>query len=357
MIDSRPNLYGMDRAALTDFIRRYDVPGFHGAQIYRWLYARHRFDPTGWTDLSSDLREKIARESEVRPGRVTDRTTAPDGTVKYRIACAGGDAVEAVYMEQSERLTLCLSSQVGCALGCDFCLTGKMGLERDLLAGEIVGQVALIIEDRELTGKTFNIVFMGMGEPLHNLDNVLAAFRLLIDGDGFALSRRRITISTSGLVPGIKRLARESVRPLLAVSLNATTDQVRERLMPVNRRYPIAELVDASRAFARITGDSPTFEYVLLADVNDTDADVRRLADLARSVPAKVNLIPFNAVPDRLHYRTPAESRVEWIRDRLLEAGLRVSIRWSRGIEARAACGQLALLPPDDSDSPERGSE
>jgi 23S rRNA (adenine2503-C2)-methyltransferase len=345
VIDPRPNLYGMDREALATFLRRYEVPAFHAAQVYRWLYARHRLDPAGWTDISRALRARIGADTVVLPGRISGRTTAPDGTVKYRIDCAGGDAVEAVCMEQSGRRTLCLSSQIGCALACDFCLTGKMGLTRHLDVGEIVGQAALIIEDRELAGTSFNVVFMGMGEPLHNFDAVLSAIRLLTDADGFALSRRRVTVSTSGLVPAIKRLTREPVRPLLAVSLNATTDEVRDRIMPVNRRHPIAELVESCRAYATSTGDAVTFEYVLLAGVNDTNSDVRRLAHLARSVPAKVNLIPFNPVPGWLQYGPPPRPRVEAIRDRLLEAGLRVSIRWSRGAEARAACGQLALLP------------
>jgi 23S rRNA (adenine2503-C2)-methyltransferase len=346
--EPRPNLYGMNREALADFLQRYAAPAFHADQIYRWLYARRRFDPTGWTDLSKELRERITAETVVDPGRLSARAEAEDGTVKYRVDCAGGDAVEAVCMEQAGRRTLCVSSQIGCALGCDFCLTGRMGLKRHLLAGEIVGQIALIVEDRDLTGSAFNVVFMGMGEPLHNLDGLLAALELLVSAEGFALSRRRITVSTAGLVPGIERLAREPVRPRLAVSLNATTDEVRDRVMPVNRKHPIAELVRACRTYARTTGESPTFEYVLLAGVNDTEADLRRLAGLARSVPAKINLIPFNPVPGWLQYRPPGKRRVESIRDRLLEAGLRVSIRWSRGAEARAACGQLALLPAGD---------
>jgi len=351
---SRPNLYGMDRGALETFLQRYEAPAFHATQIYRWLYARRSFDPAGWTDLSADLRRRLTADAVVDPGRIAGRAEAADGTVKYRIECAEGGAVEAVCMEQSGRLTLCVSSQIGCALGCDFCLTGKMGLRRHLLAGEIAGQVARIIEDRRLADTPFNVVFMGMGEPLHNLDGVLAALGLLVDAEGFGISRRRITVSTAGLVPGIERLARERVRPRLAVSLNATTDEVRGRIMPVNRKHPIAELLAACRSYARATGEPPTFEYVLLAGVNDSDADVRRLAGLARSVPAKLNLIPFNPVPGWLQYGPPSRKRVEAIRDHLLEAGLRVSIRWSRGAEARAACGQLALLPERAPDAPPR---
>jgi 23S rRNA (adenine2503-C2)-methyltransferase len=184
---------------------------------------------------------------------------------------------------------------------------------------------------------------MGMGEPLHNYDGVTAALRLLLDPRGFGLSRKRITVSTSGLAPAIEKLAASGLKPRLAVSLNATDDETRSRLMPINRRYPIGRLVEACRTYATATGDPFTFEYVLLAGVNDTDEDVRRLPAIVRGLPAKLNLIPFNPVPGRLDYGPPRSQRVETIRDRLLEAGLRVSIRWSRGAEARAACGQLAL--------------
>jgi 23S rRNA (adenine2503-C2)-methyltransferase len=219
-----------------------------------------------------------------------------------------------------------------------------MGLIRHLDAGEIVGQVALVQDAQSLGDRPFNVVFMGMGEPLHNYDGVLDAVRLLVDPGGFGLAKRRITISTSGLAPAIERLAGEPVRPRLAVSLNATTDATRDKLMPVNRKYPLARLLAACRLFASSTGEPFTFEYVLLAGVNDTDADVARLRKLLRANPAKLNLIPFNAVPGWLPYQAPEKSRIVAIRDRLLASGLPVSIRWSRGAEARAACGQLAVL-------------
>jgi 23S rRNA (adenine2503-C2)-methyltransferase len=356
-MDSRPNLYGMDRGALAAFLESYGAPPFHAAQIYRWLHARHRFEPVQWTDLSKELRRRISRDAVVDPGRIGARTEAVDGTVKYRIDLAPGDAVETVYMEQAERVTLCVSSQVGCALGCVFCLTGQMGLSRHLTAAEIAGQVALVILDRALRETAFNIVFMGMGEPLHNYDGVLGAYRLLVDPDGFGISRRRIMISTSGLVPEIERLSREPQRPRLAVSLNATTDDLRSRIMPINRKYPLRRLIDACRSYADATREPLTFEYVLLAEVNDTDGDVARLAGLCRSASAKLNLIPFNRVPDRLPYRAPTREKVLDIRDRLLGQGVRASIRWSRGAEARAACGQLALLPEDRPAPPADGGD
>ena len=246
-------------------------------------------------------------------------------------------------MLHAGRTTLCVSSQVGCALDCDFCLTGKMGLSRQLTAGEIVGQVALMIEESEPDADRYNVVFMGMGEPLHNYSAVMAGVRLLVDPEGFGLSRRRITISTAGLVPAIERLAREPLRPRLAVSLNATTDEVRSRLMPINRKYDIARLVEACASFARSTGDGLTFEYVLLEGINDSPQDLRRLAALVRGLPAKLNLIPFNAVPGQLDYQAPSRERVTAFRDGLLERRIRASIRWSRGADALAACGQLAL--------------
>jgi 23S rRNA (adenine2503-C2)-methyltransferase len=339
-----PNLYGLDRTELAAWVSRLGAPGFHGDQIHAWLYARDTIDPAAWTDLPVELRHRIAAEARVERGSIVERTTARDRTVKYRIELADRRSVECVYMEQSGRITLCVSSQVGCALGCDFCLTGKMGLARHLDPGEIVGQVALIRADRTLVGPRLNVVFMGMGEPLHNYDGVLAAFRLLTDPQGFGLSRRRITISTAGLAPQIERLAGEKRPPRLAVSLNAATDAVRDRIMPINRRYPLERLLAACREFARSTGERLTFEYVLLEGVNDGERELRELASIVRGLPAKVNLIPFNPVPGWLDYRPPSRERVIEIRDRLLARQVPVSVRFSRGAEARAACGQLALL-------------
>jgi len=347
-----PNLYGQSREELAERFAAEGVPAYHGAQIFRWLYARGAYDPASWTDLPKPLRAKLAAEARVELPSIASRVTAHDGTIKYGMTLPGGGTVESVFMVQRERVTLCVSSQVGCALDCDFCLTARMGFVRHLTAGEIAGQIALIRDDRALHGKPFNVVFMGMGEPLHNYDAVLAAFRILIDPEGFALAKRRVTISTSGLAPAIERLAREPERPRLAVSLNASNDAVRDRLMPVNRRYPIARLLEACDTFANATGERFTFEYVLLAGVNDTGADVLRLLTLLRRHPAKLNLIPFNEVPGWLDYRAPAKTRILEIRDRLLQAGLPVSIRWSRGAEARAACGQLALLPERPSEVP-----
>jgi 23S rRNA (adenine2503-C2)-methyltransferase len=340
----KPNLYGLGLEALAAHLSRHEVPAFHAGQIYRWLYGRRQLQPEAWTDLPGALRQRLAADSRVARGSLATRAGAADGTVKYRVVLAEGGAVECVSMVQRDRITFCLSSQVGCALACDFCLTGKMGLVRHLTAGEIVGQVSLLQDEPQLAGRPFNIVFMGMGEPLHNYAGVLAAIRLLVDPAGFAVPQRRITVSTSGLAPAILKLAREPVRPRLAVSLNATTDAVRDRLMPINRRYPLARLLEACLAYQHAQDRRFTFEYVLLAGVNESEADVERLASIVRRFDAKLNLIPFNPVPGWLDYAPPTRRRVLEIRDRLLARGLAVSIRWSRGAQARAACGQLALL-------------
>jgi len=339
----KPNLFGFDRVQLESFLSRYNAPPFHASQIYRWLYEKREFSVSSWTDLPRALRERLCKEATVDAGRLAGQVEANDGTIKYRVTLAGGSDVESVYMLHQDRITLCISSQVGCALNCDFCLTAKMGLTRHLSTGEILGQVALIQHDRGLVDIPFNLVFMGMGEPLHNYEAVTAAVRILTDERAMGLSRRRITISTSGLAPAIERLAREPVRPRLAVSLNATTDELRDRLMPVNRRYPIARLLQACRVFTQGTRDRMSFEYVLLDGVNDSADDLRRLVRIVSGLPAKVNLIPFNEVPGRLPYRAPSRERVIEFHQQLREQDVPASIRWSRGADARAACGQLAL--------------
>lgn len=341
--NDRPNLFGLDRAGLSELLTPFGEPSYRSDQIFRWLYGRRELDPDAWTDVPAGLRASLRERTCTDLGTVAERARARDRTVKYRIELPSRGSVEAVSMVQGTRLTYCLSSQVGCALRCDFCLTARMGLVRHLSPGEIVAQILIMQRDRGLEAEPYNLVFMGMGEPLHNFGGVAGALRLLFDPEGFALARRRVTVSTSGLAPEIERLAREPTLPRLAVSLNATTDEVRSRLMPINRRYPIARLVEACATYAHASRERPTFEYVLLAGVNDGADDMHRLARLAARIGAKVNLIPFNAVEDVLPYRSPVEARVRELRDRLLDAGTPTSIRWSRGADARAACGQLAL--------------
>jgi 23S rRNA (adenine2503-C2)-methyltransferase len=338
-----PNLYGMNRLELVDALEGFDVPDFHASQIYAWLYARRNYLPESWSDLPQALRADLGQRVVIRPGRISQHVSSDDGTVKYRINLSGGGAVEAVYMPRTDQPTLCISSQVGCALACEFCLTGKMGFKRNMSPGEIVGQVALILDAQRVKDERFRIVFMGMGEPLHNYDSVLAACRLLTSEKGFGMSRKRITISTAGLAPAIEKLAADPLRPRLAVSLNATTDRVRDRLMPINRKYPIRRLLQACRTFTETGRERFTFEYVLLGGVNDSDEDVGRLSKIVSGIRSKVNLIPFNPVPGKLPFEPPPTHRVHTIRDKLLALGTPVSIRWSAGADARAGCGQLAL--------------
>ena len=339
-----PGLYGLERAELVEALAPLGARAFNTSQVYRWLYARRKLSPADWTDLPRSLRESVARAFPAAPATLGAKSAAGDGTVKHRVDYPGGASVETVYMPDRGRVTLCLSSQVGCALDCSFCLTAKMGLVRQLSSGEILAQTALMIDEHGPMEHPWNLVFMGMGEPLHNYDAVVAAVRILTDPEGFGLSRKRITISTAGLAPAIEKLAREKVRPRLAVSLNAVTDAVRDQLMPINRRYPLALLIEALKTWARETGERFTLEYVLLAGVNDSDADLKALSKLVRSLPAKLNLIPFNPVPGWLPYEPPPRQRVLAIRDRLLSNDVPVSVRFSHGTDARAACGQLALL-------------
>jgi 23S rRNA (adenine2503-C2)-methyltransferase len=349
MTSTQPNIYGLNREELVEVLQDFKGPDFHATQIFAWLYARRCYDPQSWSDLPKALRAELASRVTVRLGRISNHVTSNDNTVKYRIKLSGGGAVEAVYMPRTDRPTLCISSQAGCALACEFCLTGKMGLTRNLTPGEIVGQVALILQAQRIMDERFRIVFMGMGEPLHNYDSVLAACRLLTSEKGFGMSRKSITISTAGMAPAIEKLALDPLRPRLAVSLNATTDRVRDRLMPINRKYPIRRLLKACRSFTETGRERFTFEYVLLNKVNDSDQDVERLAKIVRGIRSKVNLIPFNPVPGKLNFEPPPPARVQAIRDKLLQLGAPVSIRWSAGADARAGCGQLAIEPEEST--------
>jgi len=347
MSESRPNLYGLSRDEIDQALNGLTggpFPSFHSQQIYRWLYKRRILDPELWTDLPQALRRNITGSLKVDPGTIDQQVESEVGAVKYTIRLSDDNQVEAVYMLHEDRVTLCLSSQCGCALGCTFCLTARMGLRRNLTAGEIIGQVHLILADRELADRPCNIVYMGMGEPLQNYDAMIASFRILTDPEGPGWSRKRITLSTAGLAPAILRLAEEPLQPRLAVSLNATTDTVRDQLMPINRKYPLAELLNACSKFSDGARNPMTFEYVLLAGVNDSDDDIRRLARIVLRQRVKLNLIPFNAVPEWLDYQPPRRERILELRDQLLKMKVPVSIRWSRGSDARAACGQLAML-------------
>ena len=319
---------------------------YRARQLYRWLHHRGAASLDEMTDVPRALREGLARAATLTTLERASEQRSSDGTIKWTWRTADGKLVESVYMPEEDRRTLCVSSQVGCAVGCTFCLTGTMGLARNLAAGEMVDQVhranRRIVElglaegPRPLT----NLVFMGMGEPLANYRNLKLALDLLLSEDGPNFSHRHVTVSTSGLVPAMRRLGEET--PVkLAVSLNATTDAVRDAIMPINRRWPLAEVMRACREFPARNGRRITFEYVLLAGVNDSLEDAARLAALVAGVPAKVNLIPYNANPG-LPYASPPPERVVAFQEALAARNLTVVVRKNRGRDISAACGQLA---------------
>jgi 23S rRNA (adenine2503-C2)-methyltransferase len=326
------------------------APAYRGEQVFRWLHAQGVASPDEMTNVPQTVRDALAAAVPLRPLRIDVVQEARDGTRKLRFRTIDDRAIESVLIpempdgenEERDKLTLCVSSQVGCAMDCGFCATATLGYGRNLTAGEIVEQV---YHATKLAGRRpTNLVFMGMGEPMHNFDNVTRALGLLQHPWGLNFSPRRITVSTVGLVPGIEKLGQLSPAPNLAISLNATTDEVRDRIMPVNRKWPIAKLLEAARRFPLAHGRRVTYEYVLLAGVNDSDADADRLVRLLRGMPCKVNLIPWNPFQGPAFERPSAE-RIRTFQERLRAAHMAVYIRTPRGDDIDAACGQLAARP------------
>jgi len=333
---------GLDLAELEDALADLGVERFHARQVYRWVHQRGVDDFAAMTDLSKALRAELSRACTVRTPRVIERHRSADGTEKLLLELGDHRRIESVFIPETPSNTLCVSTQVGCAMRCGFCLTGKMGLVRNLSAGEMVGQVRVLAGSLGLLRERFNIVLMGMGEPLHNYDATMKALRMLGDPNGLAVSPRRITLSTVGLVPGLDRLATEPFMPNLAVSLHATTQQARDRLVPVGRKYTLEEVIEACRRFPVKRRNRITFEYVLLAGVNDSPDDARRLVRLLAGIRAKVNLIPLNEAAG-IDYRRPDDERVDDFARILADRHLTVSVRKSRGRDIRAACGQLIV--------------
>jgi 23S rRNA (adenine2503-C2)-methyltransferase len=343
------NLMGLDRDALEGFFASIGERPFRATQVMKWLHQRGVAEFQAMSNLAKTLRARLTDIAAVTPPVIRADRASRDGTRKWLLGLARGDAVEMVFIPEPGRGTLCVSSQVGCALDCSFCATGKQGFGRNLEAAEIIGQVWLaarclgqvprgepIITHRAIT----NVVLMGMGEPLLNLDNVVPAMRLMLDDNAYGLSRRRVTLSTAGVVPQIERL-RERCPVSLAVSLHAPVDTLRDELVPINKRYPIAELLAACRCYAEATDTRITFEYVMLDGVNDDLACARELVKRLRGVPAKVNLIPFNPIPQSPYRRSPPEV-IERFREVLLSGGITSITRRTRGEDIDAACGQLA---------------
>ncbi|MBU8897074.1 23S rRNA (adenine(2503)-C(2))-methyltransferase RlmN [Corallococcus sp. M34] len=332
---------------LTRFLtERLGERAFRAAQLYRWLHQRGATSFDEMTDLSKVLREKLRAQAEIVPLVKDLEQRSVDGTIKYRFKTRDGRFIESVYMPSEDRKTLCVSTQVGCAMACTFCMTGTLGLKRNLTPGEIVAQVHAVNrevrrnESLETLRPLTNLVFMGMGEPLHNFENLKTALSILQSEDGPNFSHRHITVSTVGLVPMIERFGQET-DVKLAISLNASTDEQRSQTMPVNRKWNIAALLDACRKFPLRQGRRITFEYVLLKGFNDTDADAYRLMELLRDIPVKVNLIPYNENPG-LGFQTTGEQRAEEFRAILAEGHVAAYIRRNRGRDIAGACGQLA---------------
>jgi 23S rRNA (adenine2503-C2)-methyltransferase len=315
---------------------------FHARQLYRWIYRRGVIDFERMTDLSRSLREQLPARFSLTTPRVISDDRSVDGTRKFLLELGDRRRIEAVFIPDTPSMTFCISTQVGCAMACNFCLTGKMGLVRNLTAGEIAGQVRVLAAATNLLDHPFNIVLMGMGEPLHNYDATMKALRMLNAEHGLAVSPRRVTLSTVGIVPGIERLASEPLMPNLAISLHATTEEQRTALVPPNRKYPLADILAACRRFPLKKRNRITFEYVLLDGVNDTPEDARRLVRLLSGIKAKVNLIPLNPAPG-IPYERPSDARVDRFAQILADRHITVSVRKSRGRDIRAACGQLIV--------------
>ena len=378
-------LLGKSKEELRAYCAALGEPAYRGGQIYHALYAERKFEFARMTNLPAALRERLSKEARITLPEVKQRFASADGAVRYLFGLGDTEekrlntertekessedteknqkksiraltpaAVEAVYMPSEGRQTICISTQAGCAVDCHFCLTAQLGLIRNLTAGEIVAQALLPLEEAgkdALTGqagatrptKQTNIVLMGQGEPLLNFEPVMEAVRILLDPDGLGISPKHMTLSTSGIVPGIERLAEEKMRPKLAISLNASNDVQRDALMPINKKYPLSALLEACKNYPLRTWEHLTFEYVMLGEVNDAAEDARRVVRLLAPLKSvKVNLIPWN--PGELPYRESPPERIEGFRRILNDKGVPAFVRYSRGRDVMAACGQLALL-------------
>ena len=336
------NLVELERPELEAAFEQRGLERFRARQLFRWIY---RHGATGFdemTDLPQSLRATLAADFALPTPQILNRERSVDGTEKFLLGVSDGRRIESVFIPDTPAMTFCISTQVGCAMACSFCLTGRMGLVRNLTAGEIAGQVRVLAGALDMRATRFNIVLMGMGEPLHNYDETMKALRILADEHGMHVSPRRVTLSTVGLLPALERLAQEPIMPNLAISLHAPTDAVRGQLVPLNRKYGVADIIAACRRFPLKRRRRITFEYVMLAGVNDSPDDARRLAKLVAGVKSKVNLIPLNAAPG-IPYERPSDDVVDRFAQILADHHITVSVRKSRGRDIRAACGQLIV--------------
>lgn len=336
MRQHKVDLKGLTLDQLEQFLLELGMQKYRAKQIFHWIYQRGVTDFALMTDLGKALRSQLAERAFVSVWQPEAFEESRDGTKKYLFRLSDGESIEVVRIPMDEgRATLCISTQVGCAMGCQFCLTGTFGLVRNLTVAEIVNQVCAAQADAPIT----NIVLMGMGEPLHNLNNVVAALQILFLDDGLGFGSRRVTLSTSGLVPEIKALA-EQVKVQLAVSLNASTDEVRDRLMPINKKYPLAVLIAACRDYTHKTRQTITFEYILISEVNDSLADAKRLVKLLHGLRCKINIIPFNE-HEAADFKCPSEETITAFQSYLMQRQIITMRRASKGQDISAACGQL----------------
>ena len=338
--DGPIDLADLARTELEALFEARHLPRFHARQIFRWIWKRGITDFSAMTNLGLALRQQLAQEFCVLTPAILRRDVSEDGTQKFVLGLTDDRQIESVFIPDTPAQTFCISTQVGCAMGCAFCLTGKMGLVRHLTAGEIAGQVRVLSQALQLS--EFNIVLMGMGEPLHNYDATLKALHIINDQHGMAVGPRRVTLSTVGLVPQLDRLAQEELMPNLAISLHATTEEQRAAIVPPTKKYSLHDIIEACRRFPLSKRSRITFEYVLLDGVNDSLDDARRLAKLLAGIKGKVNLIPLNAAPG-IPFERPSDRRVDDFARTLAERGVTVSVRKSRGRDIRAACGQLIV--------------
>jgi len=342
---TKVNLLDFDRQGLEAFFTAMGEKAFRASQVLKWIYQGGVDDFDDMTNLSKSLRESLKQQAEIRTPEIVTQQLSDDGTIKWLLRVDSGNCIETVFIPEADRGTLCISSQVGCALECSFCSTAQQGFNRNLSTGEIIGQLwvankamqCLPRYDRVIS----NVVFMGMGEPLLNFDNVVRAINLMMDDNAYGLSKRRVTLSTSGVIPALQRL-KQVTDVSLAVSLHAPTDELRNQLVPLNKKYPIKQLLAACKDYvAGAARRKVTFEYVMLEGINDSPEQARQLVKVLQGVPAKLNLIPFNPFPGT-NYRVSSQARIDKFRDILMQAGLITVTRKTRGDDIDAACGQLA---------------
>lgn len=338
-------IIGQTLAEISDTLAAFNVQPYRARQLYQAIYQRRNYDIATLTEFSKDLRTALQQRFTITRTAIERTFQSGDGTRRYLFRLSDGQRIEAVWIPDAHRDTICLSTQVGCPLACQFCMTGVLGLKRNLSPGEMVAQAGQVLNDQygvsQEPARGVNLVFMGMGEPMLNYDHVIKAVRILCDPQGMGISPRRITVSTAGVVPRIDDMGKEPIRPELAISLSATTNDLRDRLMPLNKRWPLEELLAACRRYPLRPRERLTFEYVMLDGVNDSDEDAQRLPRLLRGIKAKVNLIPHNPAPE-LPFRSSPEARILRFQERLRRHGLPAFIRQPRGQDIAAACGQLA---------------